>query len=221
MAIKFKECPRDGGDLYPDRDMYGPYEECFQCGHVLYPKDTVREERLSRLVGGSWNQPVGQLEETIAGKNNSPGSNSDNNGTPTSNKLGYKTLDWYMEIARVLNKDGPSTRGYLFNSGLYSYRPLDSRLNIMIDEGYIEKVISGKSFLYKAKQSLIDALNDYDTLMGLIERATELGHSPLKLPTKKLLDSIRKKTDLGRFVMEHADKFLALSKFVKDISIDD
>ena len=30
--IKFKGCPRCGGDLYLAEDMFGKYLSCFQCG---------------------------------------------------------------------------------------------------------------------------------------------------------------------------------------------
>ena len=32
--ILFKACPRRGGDLHVESDMYGTYVECFQCGHM-------------------------------------------------------------------------------------------------------------------------------------------------------------------------------------------
>ena len=32
--ILFKACPRCSGDLNVESDMYGPYVECFQCGHM-------------------------------------------------------------------------------------------------------------------------------------------------------------------------------------------
>ena len=36
----FKACPRCSGDLYSEKDTYGPYLACLQCGHDL----TVAEE---------------------------------------------------------------------------------------------------------------------------------------------------------------------------------
>ena len=37
--ILFKACPRcHTGDLSLAEDIYGKYVQCFQCGHVLYPK---------------------------------------------------------------------------------------------------------------------------------------------------------------------------------------
>ena len=29
-----KGCPRCGGDIYLDRDRYGWYEQCLQCGYL-------------------------------------------------------------------------------------------------------------------------------------------------------------------------------------------
>ena len=31
----FKLCPRCGGDLHHDRDIYGNYVACLQCGYYL------------------------------------------------------------------------------------------------------------------------------------------------------------------------------------------
>ncbi len=31
----FKQCPKCEGDLYLDRDMYGPFVACLQCGYYL------------------------------------------------------------------------------------------------------------------------------------------------------------------------------------------
>ena len=31
----FKGCPKCAGDIYLDRDMYGSYAACLQCGHYL------------------------------------------------------------------------------------------------------------------------------------------------------------------------------------------
>ena len=32
--IKFKSCPKCSGDLYLNRDCYGSYLNCFQCGYI-------------------------------------------------------------------------------------------------------------------------------------------------------------------------------------------
>ncbi len=52
MAMwKLKSCPRCGGDMFIDRDIYGWYEKCLQCScqHDLkelaeFKKQEVREE---------------------------------------------------------------------------------------------------------------------------------------------------------------------------------
>ena len=33
--LYFKACPRCRGDMHGASDMYGPYKECLQCGHVV------------------------------------------------------------------------------------------------------------------------------------------------------------------------------------------
>ena len=38
-----KACPRcQGGDLHSDRDMYGAYACCLQCGHYLTEAEQAR-----------------------------------------------------------------------------------------------------------------------------------------------------------------------------------
>jgi len=32
--LKLKACPRCKGDLNGNRDMYGSYDECLQCGYM-------------------------------------------------------------------------------------------------------------------------------------------------------------------------------------------
>lgn len=45
--LMLKSCPRCHGDLNVDRDMYGPYVECIQCGYV---KDL---DRMSKARSGT------------------------------------------------------------------------------------------------------------------------------------------------------------------------
>lgn len=35
MRYWFKECPRCGGDLREESDIYGSYISCVQCGYIL------------------------------------------------------------------------------------------------------------------------------------------------------------------------------------------
>ena len=35
--LYLKGCPRCAGDIYADRDEYGEYRQCLQCGFVSYP----------------------------------------------------------------------------------------------------------------------------------------------------------------------------------------
>ena len=40
--IWFKACPRcKVGDLVLAEDIYGKYQQCFQCGHLVYPRNDV------------------------------------------------------------------------------------------------------------------------------------------------------------------------------------
>ena len=50
--FSFKACPRCKGDLYHDRDGYGAYTSCVQCGHYL----TQAEE--AALMFGVLGTPV-------------------------------------------------------------------------------------------------------------------------------------------------------------------
>jgi hypothetical protein len=53
----FKRCPRCHGDLYGNRDVYGRYVACFQCGHYL----SEAEEMALKFLSGY--RPMGQLRE--------------------------------------------------------------------------------------------------------------------------------------------------------------
>ena len=35
MSVLFKACTRCSGDLQRGEDMYGPYDKCVQCGHMV------------------------------------------------------------------------------------------------------------------------------------------------------------------------------------------
>ena len=43
-----KCCPRCGGDLYDDRDQYGYYIACVQCGHYLTEAEEVLLKHAAR-----------------------------------------------------------------------------------------------------------------------------------------------------------------------------
>jgi len=43
--VFLKACPRCRGDLYLDRDIYGTYLECVQCGYIR----DLAEEAASRM----------------------------------------------------------------------------------------------------------------------------------------------------------------------------
>ena len=45
--LELKACPRCKGDMHANRDMYGSYKECLQCG---YMQDVADPDRLSSLL---------------------------------------------------------------------------------------------------------------------------------------------------------------------------
>lgn len=45
--LKLKACPRCKGDLHSNRDLYGSYDECLQCG---YMKDLEDPTKLGTLL---------------------------------------------------------------------------------------------------------------------------------------------------------------------------
>ncbi len=42
MTLHLKACPRCKGDVSTNRDMYGEYKECLQCGYMIdIPKPSL------------------------------------------------------------------------------------------------------------------------------------------------------------------------------------
>lgn len=39
--LRFKSCPKCKGDVVVDRDYYGWYEQCLQCGYLCDLKNSV------------------------------------------------------------------------------------------------------------------------------------------------------------------------------------
>jgi hypothetical protein len=54
--IKFKNCPRCRGDIRIDKDYYGGYENCIQCGYVKDLEELSEFQRKSlrkhEIIGG-------------------------------------------------------------------------------------------------------------------------------------------------------------------------
>ena len=46
--LKLKGCPKCKGDLIIDRDMYGWFEQCIQCGY-LHPMEPVSKVELPAM----------------------------------------------------------------------------------------------------------------------------------------------------------------------------
>ena len=43
--IRFKACPKCGGDLYVNKDIHGDFLNCLQCGYL---KDLTEETEIPR-----------------------------------------------------------------------------------------------------------------------------------------------------------------------------
>ncbi len=56
LSLTLKNCPRCRGDVIIDRDHYGWYEQCLQCG---YQRDLRDIDRI--------NQPAGNAAEGMGG----------------------------------------------------------------------------------------------------------------------------------------------------------
>ena len=57
MTIRLKSCPKCAGDVRVDRDQYGWFEQCIQCGYIrdLEPI-TIAPEKKSPEKGESWSE---------------------------------------------------------------------------------------------------------------------------------------------------------------------
>ena len=56
--LKFKACTRCGGDMHKVEDIYGAFDQCFQCGHVVdLPSKTLL----------SYSQPTARKAKVKAG----------------------------------------------------------------------------------------------------------------------------------------------------------
>lgn len=50
--LRLKACPRCKGDVHANRDMYGHYNECMQCGHMQdIEKPTALVASLTEAMG--------------------------------------------------------------------------------------------------------------------------------------------------------------------------
>jgi len=61
---KFRSCPRCGGDVFLDRDVYNWYELCVQCGYI---RDLKSIDEFNELSVGSGKK------RAVAGKGQSKG----------------------------------------------------------------------------------------------------------------------------------------------------
>ena len=56
QTLEFKACPRCQGDMISDRDIYGLYRQCLQCGHM---EDMPRTSELLSMPGARDRKRVG------------------------------------------------------------------------------------------------------------------------------------------------------------------
>lgn len=65
--LTLKGCSRCGGDVYSDRDQYGPTEYCLQCGRAAEPGNSQHKPDNRTLVSsaGSIRQEPNQEIQTI------------------------------------------------------------------------------------------------------------------------------------------------------------
>lgn len=61
MAIRLKSCPKCSGDIRIDRDEYGWFEQCIQCGHTRdLEMITIQPRKGQPHKSGNWH--LGRLE---------------------------------------------------------------------------------------------------------------------------------------------------------------
>lgn len=46
--LKFRTCPKCGGNLYTDSDRYGKFDQCLQCGYIKEYAQTLRETKYDK-----------------------------------------------------------------------------------------------------------------------------------------------------------------------------
>ena len=61
--FRLKNCPHCGGDIMDDRDQYGWFEVCLQCGHMRYlsAPESIMPATVEKLLP-AFDQPVSQIK---------------------------------------------------------------------------------------------------------------------------------------------------------------
>ncbi len=62
---KFKSCPRCDGDMFIDREQYGWYEDCIQCG---YGRDLIDIVELGQQQARGVKEGRGKVKTPSKGK---------------------------------------------------------------------------------------------------------------------------------------------------------
>jgi hypothetical protein len=60
--LKLKSCPRCKGDILIDRDHFGWYEQCFQCG---YQHDLKVSDGMKAQVRNKYENTPGRMEPVM------------------------------------------------------------------------------------------------------------------------------------------------------------
>lgn len=69
MGMKIKGCPKCGGDVRVDRDEYGWFEQCIQCGHTRDLETVVAHpqppQKRQPTKGENWRLGKVELEPIV------------------------------------------------------------------------------------------------------------------------------------------------------------
>jgi len=60
VSWKLKDCPRCDGDIFVDRDLYGWFEQCIQCGYNHDLRNTVKLGQQQ-----TWSEQAAERRATI------------------------------------------------------------------------------------------------------------------------------------------------------------
>lgn len=62
-SVFLGKCKRCFGDMYSNRDMYGAYQQCLQCGHMVDEEQPKRYAGMLGRPGAELAGPQGEQRE--------------------------------------------------------------------------------------------------------------------------------------------------------------